>query len=123
MLHRKKSTPPLPIALYSFCVNFVKQHLPTWVGPTAHDTVNEGHCAAIIMEGLIGVPADEMNDLLKYALENANEIYARTIEDIQKLPSEDRLQASITIARLICNILYMKKNEKRNFFRRKTGES
>jgi len=75
------------------------------------------------MEGLIGVPADEMNDLLKSALATANEIYERTIEDVQKLPAEDRLQASITIARLICNILYMKKNEKRNFFRRKTGES
>ena len=122
MLRRKKS-PPLPIALYGFCFNFVKQHLPTWVNPTTHDTVNEGHCAAIIMEGLIGVPADEMNDLLKSALATANEIYERTIEDVQKLPAEDRLQASITIARLICNILYMKKNEKRNFFRRKTGES
>jgi hypothetical protein len=123
MLRRKKSPPPLPIALYSFSFNFVKQHLPTWVGPTAHDTVNEGHCAAIIMEGLIGVPADEMNDILKSALETANEIYAGTVASIAKLPTEDRLQASITIARLICNILYMKKTEKRNFFRRKTGES
>jgi hypothetical protein len=118
----KKTKPPLlAVALYPFCLNFVKQHLPTWVGPATHDTVNEGHCAAIIMEGLIGAPPDEMNEMLKYALTNAKEIYGANVGDSNTLPSQDQLQASITIARLICNILYMKRTEKRNFFRRKTG--
>ncbi len=73
------------------------------------------------MEGLIGAPPDEMNEMLKYALDTAKEIYTANIDDTNHLPSEDRLQASITIARLTCNILYMKRNEKRNFFRKKTG--
>ena len=118
----KKQKPPLlAVALYPFCLNFVKQHLPTWVEQGTHDTVNEAHCAAIIMEGLIGAPPDEMNEMLKYALDTAKEIYNGNVAEMNSLPPQDQLQASITIARLICNILYMKRSEKRNFFRRKTG--
>ncbi|HXK37488.1 MAG TPA: hypothetical protein VJ579_00250 [Candidatus Paceibacterota bacterium] len=115
----KRRTPVLPDWLYPFVLKQVKISFPSFIEEKKHDLTNEAHCAAIIMEGLIKVPPDEMNDAIRDALTTAKVIYEREVMNLQTVSPEDMPQTTICLARLACNVLLMRPPSKRHLFKKK----
>lgn len=122
----KKNPPLLPDFLFPFILGWIKLHFPTVSAedPKKHDLINEAHCAAILMEGLIKIPRDEMPDALADAFKTAKTIYEREVINLTMIAPEDYPQASISLARLACDILLMRPPSKRSLFKKKkAGEA
>ena len=112
----KAKTPILPDFLYPLVLKQVKISFPSFVDGK-HDLTNEAHCAAIIMEGLIKVPPDEMNDAIRDAIVTAKSIYEREVMDLGMVTPEDLPQTTICLARLACDCLLMRPPTRRHLFR------